>query len=225
MRGNIHIKGQRLDLNLDTNVGKINLEINSSKKDYIHSRNFSYIVDTYSHDVLVGEEYSEKIKYIQINLSYGLSKLENPLEVFKMQNIRGKEYITNLLIYEINMDYYLEIWYTKNKKEIDKEYLLIMLGLEKNELKELARNNKVVLKYMDNLNKVNENPEFREYMSYEEDQRKILNTEKKLAKEEGIKERNIEITSKLLKTGMSITQISNIVDLSEKEIIDIKDSM
>ena len=49
--GNIHVKGKRLDLNLKTNIGKINVEVNSYDEDYVHSKNFSYLADTYSHDV------------------------------------------------------------------------------------------------------------------------------------------------------------------------------
>ena len=43
--GNIHVKGKRLDLNLKTNMGKINVEVNSTNKDYVHSKNFSYLAD------------------------------------------------------------------------------------------------------------------------------------------------------------------------------------
>ena len=32
---NVHIRSQRLDLNLDTNIGKINVEVNSTDDTYI----------------------------------------------------------------------------------------------------------------------------------------------------------------------------------------------
>ena len=120
------------------------------------------------------------------------------------------------------MEYYLNLWYNNNKKEIEREYLLIMLGLEKEELAKLAKNNRMVLKYMDDLNKVNEEPEFREYMSYEEDQKKILNTERELAREEGIKEGILknekEVISKLLSSGMSKEEISKILEIPVDKI-------
>ena len=50
--------------------------------------------------------------------------------------------------------------------------------------KKLLKNDGIVKEYMENVDKVNEDPKFREYISYEEDQRKIQNT----IKEEGIKE-------------------------------------
>ncbi len=46
----------------------------------------------------------------------------------------------------------------------------------------------MVLRYMDELNRVNEEPEFREYMSYEEDQRKITNSLVKESMRKGIEQ-------------------------------------
>ena len=66
---NVHIRAQRLDLNLDTNIGKINVEVNSTDENYIPNRNFAFLADIYSHDVLVGQNYDFNRQYIQINLS------------------------------------------------------------------------------------------------------------------------------------------------------------
>ena len=45
---NVHIKRKHLDLFLDTNIGKIQVEINSYYSDYIPVRNTSYICNTYT---------------------------------------------------------------------------------------------------------------------------------------------------------------------------------
>ena len=95
LRENIHIKGMRVDLSLDTNVGYINVEVNSNPDEYVHPRNFSYLADTYSHDTLVGEEYSEEIMYIQINLSYGFMLTEkNKLKKDPIDTEPIREYIS-----------------------------------------------------------------------------------------------------------------------------------
>ena len=119
-----------------------------------------------------------------------------------------------------------------------------MLGQERNNLIKLAKNNKVVSKYMDELDEVNKIPEFREYMSKEEDDRKIRNTLIKEATEDGfnrgieqgieqgiqqgiqqgIEQSKKEIVNNLLNTNMSISDISKIVNLPEEEIIKIKDA-
>ena len=225
---NVHIRSQRLDLNLDTNIGKINVEVNSSYKRITPSRNFSYLADIYSHDILVGKEYDLDKKYIQINLSYGLNNNIEPIDIYKIRNDKGNTYIDNFIIYSINMDYYINLFNTNDKKKIKDDIILVMLGQERNNLIKLAKNNKVVSKYMNELDEVNKNPEFREYMSYELEQEILRNSERKLGFkegiEQGIQQRNNEIVNNLLNTDMSISEISKIVNLPEEEIIKIKDA-
>ena len=239
LRENIHIKGMRTDLSLETNVGYINVEVNSYPNEYVHPRNFSYITDKYSHDIKVSETYNEKTKYIQINLSYGFmldeenKKLKKPKDTeaireYKVMDKTGKEYIKNLIIYEINMDYYLLLWYNRDKK-LEKEKVLVMLGLDKEGLEELSIKDKVVSKYMKEVNTVNEDPEFREYISYEEDQRKIRNTLIEQANEakqkgyeegleQGINSNKIEIAKNMLKESQDLEFISRVTNLSVSEI-------
>ena len=94
-----------------------------------------------------------------------------------------------------------------------------MLGQERNDLEKLSKNNKLVLKYMSELDEVNKNPEFRVYMTKKEDDRKMMNTlinrATKQGFQEGIEQRNTEIIKNLLNTDMSISEISSIVNLSE----------
>jgi predicted transposase YdaD len=59
-----------------------------------------------------------------------------------------------------------------------------MLDLQKESLMKLSKD-KVVNKYMSEIIRVNKDPKFIEYMSYEEDQRKRLNTMLRKSKEEG----------------------------------------
>ena len=83
-----------------------------------------------------------------------------------------------------------DIWYSKSKKEIENNKYLIMLDLDLEELDELSKISKDrrVNKYMDEVKRVNEDPEFREFISAEEDNRKIENSIKKELREDGIKE-------------------------------------
>lgn len=97
---------------------------------------------------------------------------------------------------------------------------------------------------MEEIERINENPEFREYISYEEEQRKIRNEYKKEGYESGLAdgieqgieqglERGIEqgakqkerlIVKKLLASGMEIEQISKITELSEEKIREIENA-
>ena len=235
---NIHLKKKILDALLDTNIGKIEIEVNSTNEEYKYTRNMGYIADIYSHDILVGEEYNEEKQYIQINLSYGL-KENKKIRIYKMMDEEGKMFVSNYKIYEINMDYYKKIWHNKNEKEIERNKSLIMLDLELEDLKELSKKDEMVMKYMENIDKVNKDPEFREYISYEEDQRKIYNTrmrkiregearvkelEEKVKKEEDrIKnEEKINIARNMLDKGYTSDSISQITNLSIDEINNLK---
>ena len=83
------------------------------------------------------------------------------------------------------MDYLMKLWYSKEEKEIDKYKYLIMLDLDDKELLNLSIKDKVVSKYMSEIEKVNEDPSFWEFISAEEDNRKIENSLKKQYTNEG----------------------------------------
>ncbi len=222
---NINIKRKHLDLNLKTNIGHIQVEVNTSTERYVKPRNFSYICDIYSHYTLTGEEYLEDTLIVQINFSYGLNYKEL-IRKYMIQDDNKNKYIKNFIIYEINMEKYMEIWYNKDEEEIEKNKYIMMLNLLPEELRSLSKKDRMVLKYMSELERVNENPRFREYMSAEEDNRKIENslkreyTEKGI--EEGIKESSISIAKAMLNDGVYIDKIIKYTNLSKEDIENLK---
>ena len=139
---------------------------------------------------------------------------------YKIRDKHNNEFIKNFIIYDINMEKVKDIWYSKSKKEIENNKYLIMLDLDLEELNELSKISKDrrVNKYMDEVKRVNEDPEFREFISAEEDNRKIENSIKKELREEGQKERNVEIAKNMLKDNIAIITISKYTGLTKKEI-------
>ena len=143
---------------------------------------------------------------------------------YKIRDKHNNEFIKNFIIYDINMEKVKDIWYSKSKKEIENNKYLIMLDLDLEELDELSKISKDrrVNKYMDEVKRVNEDPEFREFISAEEDNRKIENSIKKELREDGIKEgqkeRNVEIAKNMLKDNIPIITISKYTGLTKKEI-------
>lgn len=137
----------------------------------------------------------------------------------------GKLFVNNFVIYEINMEKIMNFWYDNKKEEIEEFKHLIMLDLEEENLKKLSKTDKVVEKYMERLVRINEDPKFQEYMSKEEDDKRIRNSEIEEAKEEGIEEGikkgSIEIIKNMLKHGDDINYISEITGLSVDEIKEI----
>ena len=144
---------------------------------------------------------------------------------------------------EVNMEYYLNLWYDFLKKGINEDLIeenqiLIMLGLELEDLEKLSNNHKKVNKYMKEIKELNENPEFRRYMTEEEDRQKIFNSEIDYARKKGLsegrvqglsegisqgaKQNSIEIAKKLLKDNISIDLIQKYTGLTKEELKDLK---
>ena len=233
LSGNVNIKDKRVDAIVHTGNKKIEIEINSQNKDYLHTRSTAYICNIYQSNANVGDTYNEDTDIIQVNLTWGLGRNNDEMKIYKIMNEKGELYVKNFIIYEINMDYYDKIWYSKNEEEIKKNQYMIMLDLDKKELKNMPKD-KIVDKYITNVTIVNDDPEFQKYMSEEEDKKKIQNSLLSEAKEEGISQgytsgindgiskgenkKSIEIAKNMLKKNMSIEDISDITGLSIEEI-------
>ena len=230
--GNIFVRRKHLDILLETDQGLIGIEINSSVEDYLHPRNLAFQCDNYAHYTLVGQDYTEEVQIIQINLTYKMQDEELVRRYF-IQDRTGKKYAQNFQIIEWNMDKIMKFWYDKNEEKIEEYKHLIMLDLSKEDLKKLAKKDREVEKYMKEVERVNEDPRFREYMTKEEDQKKIYNTQMSKAYNEGIsegiskgieqgileggKEKSIEIAKKLL-NKLPVNEIVKVTGLSKEEI-------
>ena len=229
LSGNVNIKDKRVDAIVHTGNKKIEIEINSQNKDYLHTRSTAYICNIYQSNASVGDIYNEDTDIIQVNLTWGLGRNNDEMKIYNIMNEKGERYVKNFIIYEINMDYYDKIWYSKNEEEIKKNQYMIMLDLDKKELKNMPKD-KIVDKYITNVTIVNDDPEFQKYMSEEEDKRKIQNSLLSEAKENGYtsgindgiskgkNKKTIEIAKNMLKKNMSIEDISDITGLSIEEI-------
>ena len=100
---------------------------------------------------------------------------------------------------------------------------VINFNNETNELTiEIAKKDKVANKFMEELNKINKDYVFREYMTKEEDDEKMLNTlvsrAKKEGLEQGIEQNKKEFINKLISKNYTIKQISELLDITEDEI-------
>ena len=107
--GNIFIRRKYFDILLETDQGLVGIEINSSVEDYLHPRNLAFQCDNYAHYTLVGKDYTEKVKIIQINLTYNM-KDDELVRIYYIQDDTGKKYVQNFRIIEWNMDKLMEFW-------------------------------------------------------------------------------------------------------------------
>ena len=233
LSGNVNIKDKRVDAIVHTGNKKIEIEINSQNKNYLRTRSTAYICNIYQSNASVGDTYNEDTDIIQVNLTWGLGKNNEEMKIYKIMNEKGELYVKNFIIYEINMDYYDKIWYSKNEEEIKKNQYMIMLDLDKKELENMPKD-KIVDKYITNVTIVNDDPEFQKYMSEEEDKKKVQNSLLSEAKEEGISQgytsgindgisKGIKQTAKnLLSMNMTLEDISKATGLSVEEINKLK---
>ena len=188
----------------------------------------SYICAIYSHHVLKGQNYDQDTKIIQINFSYGLNDTEDK-RIYYIQDKSQKKYVENFTIYEINMEKCINYWYTKNKKKIEENKEIIMLDLEPEELKLLSEKDRMVEKYMSEIKRVNSNPDFFEYMSAEEDNRKIENSIRKEMTERGLKQgieqAKLETARNMLKDELDSDTIAKYTGLKKEVIEKIKEEV
>lgn len=233
---NVFIRRKSYDLRLNTNIGRIQVEVNASIYDYSHERQVAYLCNEYSHITLSGENHSEDLDIIQINFTYGMMKDfkednkylydDKDCRIYTIRDDEGKEYVKNYKIYDINMDYYMNFWYTKNKEKIEENKYFIMLNLNEEDLEELSKNDRKVEKYMAEIKKINIEPKFIEFISYEEDMRKRENTMLRKAEEagvrrgikEGIKEEKIKAARKMKEDNLPIDTIIKYTNLTKEEI-------
>ena len=136
-------------------------------------------------------------------------------------NDKKKKYIDNFEILEYNMDKITNYWYNSDVDKVNKYKHLIMLDLEKNDLDEMSNGDDFVKEYEDKVTDLNNQETFRSFMTYEEDQRLIQNTEKKMAYEEGIsqgisqgiEQEKLEIAKNMLAKKMDISIVSELTGL------------
>ncbi len=223
IEGNVSVRRKTLDVLLETDSELIGIEVNSSNQKYIRARNFAFFSDMISHHVGVGQVYDEVTQFIQINYTSGITKDPKECRVYKIQDDDRLLFIRNAFIYEINIDRIVKFWYDEHEEKIKKYKYIMMLGLPLEELEKLYAKTKdrMVKKFMEEVQKVNEDPRFREYMTKEQDQEKIQNTlimeATEIGEQRGEKQKAIEIAKKMLEK-YSVEEIKGLTGLNDQEI-------
>ena len=231
-KNNIYEKGKYLDILIKTNNIFVNIEINSQNYNGLSERNFSYIALVYASHIKVGEEYNNNLDFVQINLTVGLGTNQPEISVSRVINKDTlKLKVRNLDIYDVNLDKINSRCYNE-----DDEYnFLKMITAPKEELEFLAeKGDNLMKKIKDEVNRVNDENYFANFISVEEDERKIRNTYYANGVEEGEargekrgeirgekrgKEKALLETAKnLLKYGMPINDIVKNTGLSKQKI-------
>ena len=215
-------KRKRLDILVETNVGRINIEMNATNKEYLHPRNFCYLSNIYNKNTSISEDYNEDTLTIQINFTYGIKDDNKILRIYKVQDDEQKCYIKNFEIYEYNMDIIMNFWYSLDTEKVTEYSHLIMLDLEKNSLKELVKYDGKVDEYMEKITKLNTDANFWEVFTPEEDERYIRNTIKRESEKKGERKKSCEIAKNMLAKNLDLNLIMDVTNLSKNEIMKLQ---
>jgi predicted transposase/invertase (TIGR01784 family) len=210
-----------IDVLVKVNNNYIHIELNSQNKNFLRVRNFVFFTEIYSKKTKTSEDYIDLETFIHIDLTYGLGKNDRVKQEYCVMNEEGETYVDNFKIIEYNMDKLMNFWYTKNEEEIKKYKDLIMLDLDQEELEELTKisgDDKFMKEFEKKVTDLNEEPWFTSWIGSEEDNQKILNSEKKLSFLEGEEKNKLETARNFKNLGVSFDTISKATGLSLEEI-------
>ena len=226
---NVNLKYNNLDCIITSDNKRIGIEMNSTNTEFYRVKSACYIFDDYSHHFQKNQDYDDITKFIQINFTYQNSCSKDIYKEYYLQNDNQERFIENFLIIEYNMDE-VEKRYKKNDiKFINNNKLIISLNRNLQELTSLSESDERVKRFMKKIEKVNEDPEFRVYMTEEEKRITEENTIKSIATrkgfEKGTKENQINTAKAMLKEKLDINLISKCTNLSVEEIEKIKNSL
>ncbi len=234
-----HTKNKQVDLILDLNGNKINIELNNTFGKGIIDRNIIYACNIHGRQLKYRDNsYSDITSLIQINLnatnkhftdklieSYSLCEREN--NQILSEKIRID--IINLLMCDKKC-------YT-NREEKLARWCKILLSESEVELEEALGDDLMEEKAKDALveevDKYSRDDEvvalYSAYSREELERNTVLNEERQEARreghEEGIKSSKIEITKNMIKENIDINIIQKVTNLSMEEIIKIKEEI
>ena len=217
----VYEKKKTVDLLVKTNNKYIHIELNQSHKDYLHIRNFCYFTNLYSKHTRKGECYDMASAFLHIDFTYGKKDSEEKREYYVMDK-DGSLYIENMKIIEYNMDRITGYWYNGNRKKIEQYKYLIMLGLDRESLSELSKGDEYMEEYRKKVEELNERDIYTPWITPEEDEKMILNTEKHISYhqgiEQGLQQGKLETAKKMLEEKLPIETITRITNLTKEQL-------
>ena len=173
--------------------------------------------------------------HIQLNITWGLGIEKDIKSCYMMcDKENDKCYCDKLKIIEINMDKIMNMWYHGDKKKALEYKYFLMLDLEPKDLDVVCKGDKMMEKYKEKIEKLNEDPEFIEVVSKEKDAEMVHNTLIKEGYEQGLEQgmsqgleqgsvnEKYEIAKNLLDNNVSIDIIIKSTGLSKEKIEELK---
>ena len=220
---NIYVKGKTMDFIVRTNNKKIMIEANNSNSEYVRRRNFCYYSGKYSAEVRRGGDYDDMDEYIQLNFSRD-SLSGKALDLYQMKNEEGDYlYVNNFKIYEFDIEIYYKNRYNESVSDVEK-YLASFL-CKSEELEEMEEN-KIIKDFRKELDRINNDKEYNDWLTLQEDEERRIQTElenaKRKSKLDGEISKQLEIARNMIKETDDFSFISRVTGLSIEEIEKLK---
>ena len=216
----VNEKRKIIDLLVKSKEKYIHIELNQSHKDYLHVRNFCYFTNLYSKHTRKGENYNMVSEFIHIDFTYG-KKDEKEYREYYVMDKDNSLYIENMKIIEYNMDRITGYWYNGDRKKIEEYKYLMMLGLDRKSLEEISKGDKYMEEYRKKVEEINDSDIYTPWITPEEDERMILNTERNIGFNEGIEQGKLETAKRMLEEKLPIDTIIHITNLTKEQIYNL----
>ena len=215
----------RVDLLLELENDKylVNIEVNNGNKDYYPNRNLMYVCKIVFKLFKKTSDYTKKFKVVQININ----DIECPLDediVTTTLTLKDNEHNISderMIIHNLYLGKYKKLPYNE-LNEIEKDLALLVCE-DINKMQELIKESKLREEIMSEYkNKIVDEEFIMDVFDPEWDRQCIINSERSLAREEGLeegrKEGIKEIAKSLLNANMPIEDISKHTGLTIEQI-------
>ena len=215
----LYIKNKCLDILVKTGNKIINLEINTSYNSYTKNRNLIYLFNSIIDDTHKSDKYTLDNEHIQINFNFNDSGYD--IESYHILEDTTNKLFTNVFrIININVDYFYNEWYNLSKdNSFFKKYKnIIIMNFNEDELLNLKDCDKFMDKIKNDITSLNKDDDFYQFMTDEEDQRRMLNSLVDDSFDKGVKKANIDNAKKMIIEKVDINIISKVTGLSIDEI-------
>ena len=235
----VYIRNKTADIFVKAAGKYFNIEINIDSSRRIINRNFFFLTSKLTEYVKKKHRYLNIPEHVQINFNFN-GKKKKGFEILGYGNLEtGEVTMPFVKTININVDYFTNIWYTtgKTKEFYDKYKNIIVFGLAENDFKSLEDDDKYMKKLVNDVETLNKDPDFYQWMTDEEDIECQVNSSFIEGKEEGIeqgieqgtrqgieqgsKEKELDIVRKMKNEKISVEMIQKITGLSVEEINNI----
>ena len=192
-----------------------------------YKKSLAYLTRIYSDQFEEGEDYSKARRAISINFINGNYQPHNFFLVntygFVNEFNYGSKENGEIKMYTVRLDLVKYIVYNGNETRFER-WLRFMMANSLEEMKKIAEGDEIMEQALRYMEKFLNDEKIRERYDMANDAlyyAKMDGIEEGI--EQGVKKRNVEIVQKLFNKNISLAEISDIMGLTEKEIMKLKE--